>query len=59
MELDGLADAHVVAHRHRPRVLVGTDDVADQEVPLAELGGVLIDHHPDVQAPVGPFLVFR
>src|SRR5580700_2586310 len=50
VELDGLADLDLVAHRDGPRVGVGADHAADQEVALAGLGPVLVDDHAQLQA---------
>jgi NAD(P)-dependent dehydrogenase (short-subunit alcohol dehydrogenase family) len=50
VELDGLADLDLVAHRDGPRVGVGADHAADQEVALARLGPVLVDDHAQLQA---------
>jgi len=43
VELDGLADLDLIAHRDGPRVGVGADHAADQEVALAGLGPVLVN----------------
>ncbi len=50
VELDGLADLDLVANRDGPRVGVGADYAADQEVALARLGPVLVDDHAQLQA---------
>ena len=50
VELHGLADADLLADRERARALVGAEQVADEEVAPAELGLVLVDDEPDVQA---------
>jgi 3-oxoacyl-[acyl-carrier protein] reductase len=50
VELDGLADLDLVANRDGPRVGVGADHAADQEVALARLGPVLVDDHAQLQA---------
>jgi NAD(P)-dependent dehydrogenase (short-subunit alcohol dehydrogenase family) len=50
VELDGLADLDLVAHRDGPRVGVGADHTADQEVAPARLGPVLVDDHAQLQA---------
>ena len=50
VELHGLAHLHLLSHRDGSRSGVGAGDAADQEVPLARLGLVLVDDHPHVRA---------
>src|SRR5690242_15344027 len=50
VELHGLAHRNLLADRQRARALVGTEQVADEEVAPAELGLVLVDDETDVQA---------
>lgn len=50
VELHGLADRDGVADRQGAALRVGAEEVADQEVPAAELGLVLVDHPADLHA---------
>src|SRR4029453_13047454 len=50
VELNGLDDRHLLPDRQGARALVGAEQVADEEVAPAELGLVLVDDEPDVQA---------
>ena len=50
MELDRLAHLDLIAYRDGPRVGVGADHAADQEVTLPRLGPVLVDDHSQQDA---------
>ena len=50
VELHGLAHRDLLADRQRARALLGTEQVADEEVAPAELGLVLVDDESHVEA---------
>ena len=50
VELHGLSHRDLLADRQRALALVGTEQVADEEVAAAELGLVLVDDEPDVES---------
>jgi len=53
VELHRLANVYFATDDDGPALGVGTDDAADEEVPMALLAAVLIDHEPQMQATIG------
>ena len=50
VELHGFADLHPISHRNGAALRVGAEDASDEKVALPELGLVLVDDAPHMQA---------